>query len=63
MNIITNDNSFKNHAKFMPDIVNILHKHAKIFQESLQDSCKYQSRILPNLVRYFARFISCQFLP
>ena len=62
MNIITNDNSFKNHAKFMPDIVNILHKHAK----SLQDSCKYQSRILPNLVRNFTRFIcyiSCQFLP
>ena len=46
MNIVTNAKSFKNHAKFMPDIVNILHKHAKIFQEFLQYSCKYLLRIL-----------------
>ena len=47
MNIITSAKSFKNHAKFMPDILNILHKHAKIFQtlHELAKSCKNLGKI------------------
>ena len=45
MNNITNAKSFKNHARFMPDIQNII-KHAKIFQESLQDSCTISGKDL-----------------
>ena len=48
MNIITSALSFKNHARLMPDILNILHKHAKIFQASLQDSCTISGK---NLVK------------
>ena len=46
MNIITSVKSFKNRARFMPDILNISHKHAKIFEESLQDSCTISGKNL-----------------
>ena len=44
--IITSSKSFKNHARFMPDFLNLIQEHAKIFQESLQDSCTISGKNL-----------------
>ena len=55
--IITSSKSFKNHARFMPDFLNLIQEHAKIFKNLCKIHAQYLARILPNLVRNFERFM------